>query len=90
MNDGGGSSILFLSFIAIILLTAIALAVWRMRKHAAQRAEAERRMGEAMLELNRLTARLRAEQQQGATTAGGLVSGVRAGHASGGGAASPA
>ncbi|MBC7788636.1 MAG: hypothetical protein H7Z74_01710 [Anaerolineae bacterium] len=55
-------AVLFVVSLFVIVLASALVAVWRLRKHAAQKVDAERRMGAALEELNKLTARLRAEQ----------------------------
>jgi len=55
-------AVLFAVSLLVIIFACLMMVMWRLRKNAAQKAEAERRMGAALEELNRLTARLRSEQ----------------------------
>ena len=60
MTDPSGffaAGIIFAIFVVIAVLV-----LWRMRKHASSRAEAEARMSAAMEELQVLAARLQAQQ----------------------------
>jgi hypothetical protein len=63
MSDGSATSLLLVTLLLLITLAVLLLAAWRLRRHATQRAEAERRMGEALNELNALTDRLRQQQR---------------------------
>jgi hypothetical protein len=62
-------TLMFVSLLALVVLASVLLAVWRMQRRAAQRADAERRMGAALEELNQLTAKLRAAQAEAQRTA---------------------
>ncbi|MBA3557620.1 MAG: hypothetical protein H0W30_03370 [Gemmatimonadaceae bacterium] len=55
-------AVLFVISLLVIMLASVMMVMWRLRKHTAQKADAERRMSTALEELNRLTARLRAEK----------------------------
>jgi predicted negative regulator of RcsB-dependent stress response len=80
------STVLFASILLVVVLGAAALAAWRLRQHAARRADAERRMTEALAELQRLTTRLRAQQAEIAATAAALAERRGGGPSAGGGA----
>ena len=67
------ATLLFVGLMLLVLAASVALAVWRLQRHAAERAAAERRIGAALEELHRLTAELRARQ------AGAPALGVRRG-----------
>ena len=57
-------AVLFAVSLLVIMAVSVLIAVWRLRKHATQKAEAERRMGAALEEIHRLTARLREEKSK--------------------------
>ncbi|MDQ3697000.1 MAG: hypothetical protein M3373_03095 [Gemmatimonadota bacterium] len=61
MSDGTSGVFLFATF--ILLIAVVTIAMWRLRRHVRERAQAEQRMAVALEELHRLTARLKTQQQ---------------------------
>jgi hypothetical protein len=58
-------TLIAVSLFLLVLILAVAFAAWRVQRRIAERADAERRMGAALEELQRLTAELRARQAVG-------------------------
>lgn len=71
----GASPFFVAGLVFAIFMVAAILVLWRMRRHLSSKADAEARMAQAMVELESLAARLRAErnaaERRGAATGDG-------------------